>query len=95
MPGLSRHARQTQFTVVAALRAARAAGLLGADQAGPVLGWTSAIAAYGAYLIPKIFATQIKAGTPEYALYGFAFYYGSCLLVNWWFYARKGAEVPC
>ena len=34
-------------------------------QAGPVLGWTSAVAAYGAFLIPKIFATQIKAGTPK------------------------------
>lgn len=65
------------------------------EQAGPVLGWTSAIAAYGAYLIPKIFATQIKAGTPEYALYGFAVYYASCLLVNWWFYARKNAEIKC
>ena len=65
------------------------------EQAGPVLGWTSAIAAYGAFLIPKIFATQIKGGTPEYALYGFAVYYASCLVVNWWFYARKGAEVPC
>ncbi len=65
------------------------------EQAGPVLGWTSAIAAYGAYLIPKIFATQIKAGTPEYALYGFAVYYVSCLLVNWWFYARKNAEIKC
>ena len=65
------------------------------EQAGPVLGWTSAIAAYGAYLIPKIFATQIQAGTPEYALYGFALYYLSCLVVNWWFYARKNAEVPC
>lgn len=65
------------------------------EQAGPVLGWTSAIAAYGAYLIPKIFATQIKAGTPEYALYGFAVYYASCLVVNWWFYARKNAEIKC
>jgi len=65
------------------------------DQAGPVLAWTSAIAAYGAFLIPKIFATQIKAGTPEYALYGFALYYASCLTVNWWFYARKGAEIKC
>jgi NNP family nitrate/nitrite transporter-like MFS transporter len=65
------------------------------EQAGPVLGWTSAIAAYGAYLIPKIFATQIKAGTPEYALYGFAVYYITCLAVNWWFYARKGAEIKC
>ena len=65
------------------------------DQRGPVLGWTSAIAAYGAYLIPKIFATQIKAGTPQYALYGFAVYYLSCLIVNWWFYARKNAEIEC
>ncbi len=65
------------------------------EQAGPVLGWTSAIAAYGAYLIPKIFATQIEAGTPEYALYGFAVYYASCLIVNWWFYLRKNAEIQC
>jgi NNP family nitrate/nitrite transporter-like MFS transporter len=65
------------------------------EQAGPVLGWTSAIAAYGAFLIPKVFATQIKGGTPQYALYGFAVYYGTCLVVNWWFYARKNAEVPC
>ena len=65
------------------------------EHAGPVLGWTSAIAAYGAFLIPKIFATQIKNGTPEYALYGFAIYYLSCLVINWWFYARKNAEVPC
>ena len=65
------------------------------EQAGPVLAWTSAIAAYGAFIIPKVFATQINAGTPEYALYGFAVYYASCLLVNWWFYARKNAETPC
>ncbi|MCA8980782.1 MAG: NarK/NasA family nitrate transporter [Planctomycetes bacterium] len=65
------------------------------EQAGPVLGWTSAIAAYGAFLIPKIFGDQIAKGTPEYALYGFAGYYLSCLVVNWWFYARKNAEVPC
>lgn len=65
------------------------------EQAGPVLGWTSAVAAYGAFLIPRIFGTQIKAGHAEYALYGFAAYYGSCLLVNWWFYARKDAETPC
>jgi len=64
-------------------------------KAGPVLGWTSAIAAYGAFLIPRIFGTQIKAGHAEYALYGFALYYLSCLVVNWWFYARKNAEIPC
>ena len=65
------------------------------DNRGPVLGWTSAIAAYGAYLIPKIFATQIQAGTPQNALYGFAAYYATCLALNWWFYARKNAEIAC
>jgi NNP family nitrate/nitrite transporter-like MFS transporter len=65
------------------------------EQAGPALGWTSAIAAYGAYLIPMIFSTQIELGTPEYALYGFALYYASCLAVNWWFYLRKNAEIKC
>ncbi len=65
------------------------------ELAGPVLGWTSAVAAYGSFLIPRIFGGQIESGTPEYALYGFAAYYVSCLIVNWWFYARKGAEVPC
>jgi NNP family nitrate/nitrite transporter-like MFS transporter len=65
------------------------------ELAGPVLGWTSAVAAYGAFLIPRIFGGQIETGTPEYALYGFAGYYLSCLGVNWWFYARKGAEIRC
>jgi NNP family nitrate/nitrite transporter-like MFS transporter len=65
------------------------------EQAGPVLGWTSAIAAYGAFLIPRIFGVQIQAGHAEHALYGFAAYYVSCLAVNWWFYARKNAEIPC
>ena len=56
------------------------------EKAGPVLGWTSAVAAYGAFLIPKIFGEQIKATTPQYALYGFAVFYGVCLLLNWWYY---------
>lgn len=64
-------------------------------QVGPVLGWTSAVAAYGAFLIPNIFATQIKAGAPQYALYGFAVYYVTCLALNWWYYARKNAEIAC
>lgn len=63
------------------------------EQAGPVLGWTSAIAAYGAFIIPKVFGQQIKAGTPEYALYGFAGYYLICLILNWWYYQRAGAEI--
>ena len=65
------------------------------EQAGPVLGWTSAIAAYGAFIIPKVFGQQIKSGTPEYALYGFAIYYLICLLLNWWYYDRKKAGIQC
>ena len=33
------------------------------QQAGPVLGWTSAIAAYGAFIAPVVIGAQIKAGT--------------------------------
>ncbi len=65
------------------------------DLAGPILGWTSAIAAYGAYIVPKVFGAQIQAKTPHYALWGFAIYYATCLAVNWWYYARRGAERPC
>ena len=50
-----------------------------AEQTGPVLGWTSAVAAYGAFFIPKVFGEQINATTPEYALYGFAIFYTLCL----------------
>ena len=62
-------------------------------QAGPVLGWTSAIAAYGAFIAPVLIGQQIKAGTPQYAFYGFAVFYAVCLVLNWWFYLRKGAYV--
>ncbi len=62
-------------------------------QAGPVLGWTSAIGAYGAFIAPEVIKGQIKAGTPEMAMYGFAAFYAACLILNWWFYLRKGAEI--
>lgn len=62
------------------------------EQAGPALGWTSAVAAYGAFVIPKVLGEQIKATTPEYALYGFALFYLLCLLLNWWYYLGPKAE---
>ena len=62
------------------------------EQAGPVLGWTSAVAAYGAFIIPKVFGEQIKATTPENALYGFAIFYIVCMVINWWVYLRKNVE---
>jgi NNP family nitrate/nitrite transporter-like MFS transporter len=63
------------------------------EQAGPVLGWTSAVAAYGAFIIPQVFGEQIKATTPEYALYGFALCYFVCLMLNRWFYTRRNAYI--
>ena len=62
-------------------------------QAGPVLGWTSAIAAYGAFIAPVVIGAQIKAGTPQFAMYGFAVFYAVCLVLNWWFYLRRNAYV--
>jgi NNP family nitrate/nitrite transporter-like MFS transporter len=62
-------------------------------QAGPVLGWTSAIAAYGAFIAPVVIGAQIKAGTPQLAMYGFAVFYAVCLVLNWWFYLRGNAYV--
>ncbi len=52
-------------------------------QAGPVLGWTSAVAAYGSFIAPVVIGAQVKAGTPQYAMYGFAVFYALCLLLNW------------
>ena len=62
------------------------------EQTGPVLGWTSAIAAYGAFIIPKVLGEQIKLTTPEMALYGFAAFYGFCVILNWFTYLRPGAK---
>ncbi len=63
------------------------------QQAGPVLGWTSAVAAYGAFIAPVLIGQQIKAGTPQYAFYGFSVFYAACLVLNWWFYLRPSAQI--
>ena len=62
------------------------------EQAGPALGWTSAVAGYGAFYIPQVFGEQIKAATPEFAMMGFAVFYLVCVLLNWWFYLRRSGE---
>ena len=63
------------------------------QQAGPVLGWTSAVAAYGAFIAPVVIGVQVTAGTPQMAMYGFAIFYALCLVLNWWFYLRAGSEI--
>jgi NNP family nitrate/nitrite transporter-like MFS transporter len=62
------------------------------EQAGPSLGWTSAVAAYGAFIIPQVFGEQINAATPQFALYAFATFYAICLVLNWWYYLGPKRE---
>lgn len=67
-----------------------------AKEAAAVLGFSSAIAAYGAFFIPKSYGTAINlTGNPDAALYGFIVFYLSCMAMTWWYYARKNAEMPC
>lgn len=61
-----------------------------------VLGFAGAIGAYGGFFIPKTFGTSMSmTGGPQAALYVFIVFYLSCILITWWWYARKGAEMPC
>jgi len=69
--------------------------IFSADKASPVLGWIAAIAAYGAFIVPKIIGEQLQAGHVEYALYGFAVFYVLCLVLNWWYYERKNSKIEC
>jgi len=65
-------------------------------ESAAVLGFTSAIAAYGAFFIPKSFGTSVSlTGGPELALYLFIAFYLTCIAQTWWYYARPRAEVPC
>jgi NNP family nitrate/nitrite transporter-like MFS transporter len=65
-------------------------------ESAAVLGFSSAIAAYGAFFIPKSYGTSISLfGGPQAALYLFVAFYITCIFVTWWFYSRRGAEMPC
>jgi NNP family nitrate/nitrite transporter-like MFS transporter len=65
-----------------------------AKEGAAVLGITSAVAAIGAFFIPKSFGTSIAAtGGPAAALIGFIVFYVTCLALTWWYYTRRAAEV--
>ena len=65
-------------------------------ESAATLGFSSALAAYGAFVIPKAYGTAISlTGGPAAALYGFILFYVTCVAVTWWFYYRKNAEIPC
>ncbi|BBL70912.1 nitrate/nitrite transporter [Methylogaea oryzae] len=67
-----------------------------AKESAAVLGFSSAVAAYGAFFVPKSYGTAIAlTGGPEAALYCFIAFYLSCIAITWWHYARKDADMPC
>ncbi len=71
--------------------ATRQAGI----ESAAVIGFSSAIGAYGGFFIPKSYGSSIAmTGGPQMALYGFIVFYLSCLVITWWWYFRRGAEVP-
>lgn len=72
--------------------ASRQAGI----ESAAVIGFSSAIGAYGGFFVPKSYGTSIAlTGGPEAALYGFIAFYVTCVAITWWWYFRKGAEAPC
>jgi MFS transporter, NNP family, nitrate/nitrite transporter len=65
-------------------------------ESAAVLGFSSAMGAFGAFFIPKSFGTSMAAtGSPAMAFYMFVGFYLSCIVVTWWWYARKGCATPC
>jgi len=60
-------------------------------ESAAIIAFTSAIAAYGAFFIPKSYGTSIAmTGGPEVALWAFLIFYVVCLAVTWFFYDRPG-----
>lgn len=65
-------------------------------QAGGVIGFTGAIAAYGPFIFGMLFAwsfATFKSATPIF--YGLAAFFAFNAALNWWMYARRGAANPC
>jgi MFS transporter, NNP family, nitrate/nitrite transporter len=86
------HQRRAEVDDLAQAQAQRDA----AKESGAVVGFVSAIAAYGAFFVPRSFGMSVElTGEPRWALCGFLAYYAACFAVTWWYYARKDAEVSC
>jgi len=64
-------------------------------QAAGVIGFTAAIAAYGPFLFSMLMGWS-KAGSGSFAFFfiGLLIYSAIATGINWWFYARRGAEKP-
>ena len=60
-------------------------------ESAAITAFTSAIAAYGAFFIPKAYGSSIAAtGSANLALWGFVAFYVICLAVTWVWYSRPG-----
>jgi NNP family nitrate/nitrite transporter-like MFS transporter len=65
-------------------------------QAGGVIGWTSAMAAYGPFACGLMLGYAFDwFGSFNPFFYWAAIFYFVCIVINWWYYARRGAEKPC
>ena len=60
-------------------------------ESAAIIGFTSAIAAYGAFFIPKSYGTSIAmTGGPQAALLAFLVFYVLCAAITFAVYSRKG-----
>jgi NNP family nitrate/nitrite transporter-like MFS transporter len=60
-------------------------------ESAAIIGFSSAVAAYGAFFIPKSYGTSIGlTGGSEAALWMFFIFYLTCIAMTWWFYSRPG-----
>lgn len=65
-------------------------------QAGGVLGFTGAVAAYGPFIFSMLISLSISStGNAKNFFWGLIVFCAIGTLLNWWYYNRKGAEVPC
>jgi NNP family nitrate/nitrite transporter-like MFS transporter len=63
-------------------------------ESAAIIGFTSAIAAYGAFIIPRAYGTSIDVtGGPEAALWLFMAFYVSCTAITYFFYTRRGGHL--
>ena len=69
-------------------------GLQATLESAAIIGFTSAIAAYGAFIIPRAYGTSIDiTGGPEAALWLFMAFYVSCAAITYIFYTKRGGHL--
>lgn len=84
VPGIMRHEMNRTAATVTAEERRRQAEL----ESAAIIGFISAIAAFGAFYIPKAYGSSIDAtGSAEAALWGFVVFYVSCAALTWTIYS--------